>query len=233
MPAPRPPTRALAPVLLAGACALAGCGSPSRANIGLRKEIQSRDAQIVRLQREHDADRATIAGLTNRSGAAAAASLPPDRLDRLFTVHGIKLARLTGGSDLDPARPGDEGLKVYVSLIDQTGDEIKSSGSFVIEAFDLSGAPGGLRVGRWEFPLEQARANWHSFLTRYEYVLTAPWQDVIPRSPELTLKVTFNDELTGRQFTAQQAVKIHPPEAAGSSPPPAPRPGTQPAANSR
>ena len=76
---------------------------------------------------------------------------------------------------------------------------------------------------------------------RYEYVLTCPWQDVVPRHPELTVKVTFTDELTGRQFTLQQALKVNPPPADQSSPSPGPspstapasRPGTQPAADSR
>jgi hypothetical protein len=240
MPLEHPTTRA-ALVPLAVAIALAGCGSPDKVNIALRKEIQQRDAELVKLNRRHDADQATIAGLMSRSGAAAVAMLPPERLDKIFTVHGIKLARLSGGSDLDPSKPGDEGLKLYVGLIDQTGDEFKSSGSFVVEAFDLSAGPGGLRVGRWEFPVEQSQANWHSFLMRYEYVLTCPWQDVVPRHPELTVKVTFTDELTGRQFTLQQALKINPPPAEQRSPSPGPspstapasRPGTQPAADSR
>jgi hypothetical protein len=192
---------------------VAGCGKPNRGNIILRKQAQGLEGQILRLNRQHDADQATIAGLTSRAGAAAIPTLPQDRLDRMFTVHGIKLARLSGGADLDPSRPGDEGIKLYVGLIDQTGDEFKASGSFVVEVFDLSAGNGGLRVGRWEFPVEQAQSNWHSFLMRYEYVLTLPWQDVVPRHPDLTVKVTFNDELTGRQFTIQQPVKIKPPPA--------------------
>jgi hypothetical protein len=219
---------------LAGCICGAGCGSPNIVNIKLRKDIQSRDAKIAQLQRQHDADAATIAGLTSRSGAAAVASLSPDRLDRLFTVYGIKLARLSGGADLDPSRPGDEGIKLYVGLTDQTGDEFKSAGSFVVEAFDLSAGQGnGMRVGHWEFPVEKAKETWHSFLMRYEYVLTCPWQDVVPRHPELTVKVVFNDELTGRQFTLQQAVKINPPPSNEPTPPPSTRPGTQPAADSR
>ena len=228
MPIQRLPTPAAARTLIAGVCAaalaLAGCGSPNRGNIALRKQAQGLENQIAQLKRQHEVDQATIAGLTSRSGAAAVASLAPDRLDRLFTVHGIKLARLTGGADLDPSRPGDEGLKVYVGLIDQTGDELKSSGSFLVEAFDLAAAPDGLRVGRWEFPVDQSRANWHSFLTRYEYVLTCPWQDVVPRGKDLTVKVTFTDELTGRQFAAQQVAKVNPPPADATPAPQTPPP---------
>ena len=188
---------------------LAGCGKPNRANVTLRKELQARDAEIERLKRRHDADVASIAGLNQRIGTVP--TLEPARLERLFTVHGIRLERLTGGADLDPSKPGDEGLKAYVSLIDQHGDELKSSGAFVVEAFDLAEQQAA-RLGRWEFPVEQSQANWHSFLTRYEYVLTCPWQRP-PRHPDVTVKVQFTDELTGRQFTAQHVAKVNVPPA--------------------
>ena len=216
---------------LGAAGALAGCGSPNRPNIALRKKVQELEGEIVQLKRQHEADRATIVGMTQRVGSAP--MLPPERLEQLFTVHGIKLGRLTGGADLDPSKPGDEGLKVYVNLVDQHGDELKSSGSFVIEAFDLAEGPGGMRLGRWEFPVEQSQANWHSFLMRYEYVLTCPWQDKVPRHSDVTVKVTFNDELTGRQFTAQQVVRVNPPPAPSSAPSPSPGSATQPTANLR
>jgi hypothetical protein len=195
-----------AAVLLAAAL-VAGCGKPNRANIVLRKQLQAREGEIAHFKRQHDADVATISGLSRRVGTVP--TLEPARLDRLFTVHGIRLERLTGGADFDPSKPGHEGLKVYVSLVDQTGDEFKSSGSFVIEAFDLSG-PQPVRLSHCEFPVEQSRDKWHSFLMRYEYVLDCPWQQP-PRHPDVTVKVQFTDELTGRQFDAQTVVKVQVP----------------------
>jgi hypothetical protein len=191
--------------------ALGGCNllfkSPSKANIELRKQNQQLEGQIAQLKLQHDADAATITGLTQRTGTVPA--LDPARLEKLFTVHAIRLERLSGGADLDPGKPGHEGLKVYVGLLDQYGDEIKSAGSFVVEAFDL-GAPQATRVAHCEFPVEQAQQNWHSFLTRYEYVLTCPWETP-PRHPDVTVRVQFTDELTGRQFTAQSVVKVEVP----------------------
>jgi hypothetical protein len=201
--------------------AVSGCqflfGSPSKANIQLRKETQQLQGQIAQLKLRHDADAATIAGLTQRTGTVP--TLEPARLEKLFTVHGIRVERLTGGADLDPARPGHEGVKVYVGLLDQYGDEIKSAGSFVVEAFDLAESQSP-RLGHWEFPVEQAQQNWHSFLTRYEYVLTCPWQTA-PRHADVTVRVQFTDELTGRQFTGQSVVKVEVP--------PTTQPATQPA----
>lgn len=194
---------------------LGGCqflfGSPSKANITLRKQNQQLEGKIAELQRRHEADQATINGLSQRVGTVP--TLEPARLDRLFTVHRVELERLTGGADLDGSKPGHEGLKVYVRLLDQHGDEIKSSGSFVVEAFDLSQSD-PRRLGRWEFPVEQSQQNWHSFLTRYGYVLTCPWQGSPPRHEDVTVKVTFNDELSGRQFTAQRVAKVDVPPAA-------------------
>ena len=196
---------------------IAGCGKPNRANITLRKQAQKLEGEIAQLKRRHDADAATIRGLEQRAGTVP--TLESARLGRLFTVHGIRLERLTGGADLDPSGPGHEGLKVYVGLVDQHGDELKASGSFLVEAFDLVEQPPA-RLGRWEFPVEQSQANWHSFLTRYGYVLTCPWQQS-PRHSDVTVRVQFTDELTGRQFTAQHVARV--------DVPPTTQPSTRPA----
>jgi hypothetical protein len=201
--------RSACPALAAAALLLpfAGCGKPNRANIILRKESQDLRSEITRLQQRQKADEATIAGLTNRVGSLP--TLPPDRLARLFTVHSIRLGRMTGGADLDASKPGQDGLKAYVELLDQHGDEIKSAGSFVVEAFELAG-PEPRRLGRWEFPVEKAQDHWHNFLTRYEYVLPLPWQEATPAASDVTVRLTFTDELTGRQFTEQSVVKVQP-----------------------
>ena len=201
------------------ALSVGGCGfifkSPSKANVKLRKQIQGLEGQIAQLQQQHQADEATIRGLAERTGTTPV--LERARLDKLFTTHAIRIGRLTGGADLDPSKAGDEGFKVYVNTLDQTGDTIKSAGSFVVEAFDLSD-PQSLRLGHWEFPVEKAQENWHSFLTRYEYVLNCPWQRAVPRHADVTIRATFTDELTGRIFTAQHVAKVTLP----------PQPGTQP-----
>jgi hypothetical protein len=97
-------------------------------------------------------------------------------------------------------------LKVYVVPTDQTGDELKAAGSFVVELFDLNKTSDNL-VGRWEFNHDQARQSWLGSALLYEYVLTCPWQRP-PEHSELTLKVTFQDELTGRQFATQKVVHV-------------------------
>ncbi|MDB5323436.1 MAG: hypothetical protein JWN40_5067 [Phycisphaerales bacterium] len=188
-------------LLLLGA---AGCGSPSSANIILRKQNQELREQIATLTRAREADAATIRALQQRVGTVP--TLPQERLEKLFTVHGIKFTRLTGGADVDPSKPGDEGIKVYVSPIDDDGEPFKAAGSFVIEAFDLAAKPP--EVGKWTFDVDAARKNWHGALLSHQYVLTCPWEKP-PQHDEVTIKVTFRDELTGRVFDAQTVVKVH------------------------
>jgi hypothetical protein len=202
----------LSAVLAGGAlfCA-AGCGSPSKVNIELRKQTQTLQAENAKLCQEHDADQRVIQGLRDRQGTLP--TLPAERLAKLFTTHGIQFGRLTGGADLDPNKPGDEGIAVYVVPVDETGDKLKAAGSFDIDAFDLA-EPHGPLVGHWHFDLQQTRATWSDVLIEYNYVLICPWQNVIPKHPELTVKVTFFDELTQTPFTAQRVVHVNLPPAA-------------------
>jgi hypothetical protein len=200
-----PITRATVPSLVL--LLLTGCiGKPNAANIELRKENQGLRDQVTALTRERDASRAESASLRERQGAVP--TLPADRLAKLFTTHGLELGRLTGGADLDPDKPGDEGLKVYASPTDDAGQKFKAAGSFVVEAFDLAAPDGQRDVGRWEFKVEDAAKLWSGALLRYEYVLTCPFEKR-PAHGELTVKVTFADELTSRTFTQQKVVKVN------------------------
>src|SRR5947209_6128619 len=83
-----------------------GCGGPNKANIALRKQNQDLTARVDDLKRQHEADVATIVALQQQRGTLA--TLPQDRLERLFTAHDIRIERLTGGADLDTEKPGDE-----------------------------------------------------------------------------------------------------------------------------
>jgi hypothetical protein len=193
------------PLLLSASASLlaAGCGSPSSANIVVRKQNQDLQGKVDSLNREHDADQATIQGLKERIGTLP--TLPEDRLARLFTTHGLSLGKLTGGADLDRDKPGDEGLKVYATPTDDDDDTLKAAGSFVVEAFDLAAKPA--EIGKWTFDTDATRKAWNGSFLSHQYVLTCPWQTV-PRHEELTVKVTFRDELTGREFHEQKIVKV-------------------------
>ena len=153
---------------------------------------------------------ATIQAL--QQNRPTAPSLPEQRLEKLFTTHGITLGRLTGGDDWDSAKPGDDGLKIYAVPTDDQNTPFKAAGSFKIEAFDL-GDPAKPLIGTWTFDTTQTRELFFSHAMLYTYVLTCPWQTV-PAHNDLTIKVTFQDELTGREFTVQKEVRVNPPPAA-------------------
>lgn len=183
-----------------------GCGSPSRANIELRKENQQLHSELTQLQRIHQADQQVIQALRDRAGYLP--TLPASRLAKLFTTHAIRFGRLTGGAKLDPKKPDDEGLAMYVVITDDVGDKIKAAGSFDIEAFDLA-EPQSPLVGHWHFDVDQARKYWTDVLLEYNYALICPWQNKVPVHPDLTVKVTFFDELTQTSFTTQGVVHVN------------------------
>jgi hypothetical protein len=188
----------------------AGCSSPSRANIELRKENQKLQTQIAHLNSQHEADVATIQSYERNRPAVP--TLPEDRLEKLFTTHGIMLGRLTGGDDWDPSKPGDDGLKIYAAPVDGQGDAIKAAGSFKVQAFDLDD-PAKPLIGTWTFNESQTRNLFYNHLMLYTYVLTCPWQ-IVPQHDHLTITVTFDDELTGREYSAQKQVEVNTPAQA-------------------
>jgi len=188
-----------------------GCSTPNTANIELRKQIDQLQTQVADLKRQHDADQATIAGLKSEHTIV---TLPEDRIGQLFTAHGLKFGRLTGGVDLDPDKPGDDGIKVAICPIDDQGQALKSAGSFEIDAFDLALGDNN-RVGHWAFDIEQARQNWYGAAMLYTYVFKCPFEKV-PAHENVTIRVTFTDALTGRIFTAQREVQIKRPPVPNS-----------------
>lgn len=194
---------------LTAAMMLAGCGSPNRSNIQLRKQIQTLQDQVNTLTLKNAASQNMIQGL--QASRPTIPTLPPDELKKLFVAYGIKFARLTGGADLDPDKPGDEGIKAYVSPMDENGTVIQAAGSFVVEAFDLA-LQGDNRIGRWEFSTPADKSMWHSLLLEASYELTCPWQK-IPVHRYLTLKVTFTDELTHASFAVEKGIEVNLPPA--------------------
>jgi hypothetical protein len=183
-----------------------GCSSPSGANIELRKQLQDRDDQIATLQNEHQADLADLRASTRPTTTA----LPPDQIARLFTTHDISIGGMSGGSDLDMNKGADQGLKIYVVPTDDQGQKLKAAGSFTVDAFDLS-LPDDNRIGHWVFDLDATRKSWFGEAFLYTYVLACPWQQRIPTHSSLTVRVTFHDELTGREFVQQKIVAVTPP----------------------
>ena len=197
-------------LVVAPLLALAGCNTPSAANITLRKQNQQLQQQVDDLTAQHARDAATLAA--DVRDRPTVPSLPQDRLDRLVTVQGLQFGKLTGGNNPDSIVGPDTQLSVYVVPIDGQGTAVKAAGAFTVEAFDLARKSGPPLVGTWHFPLARARDLFYDKCSLYTYVLPCPWQ-AVPPHPDLTVRVTFDDELTGRRFVAQTQAKAHPPAA--------------------
>jgi hypothetical protein len=200
-------SRALSMVMAGSVALLAGCYSPSQANIELRKKNQSLESKIEDLNHRHDADDATIRGL--QAQATTVPVLPQNQLDELFTVSGLQFGSLTGGYHPDPNQTGDTMLKVYVVPIDEQGDKIKAAGTFHVDLFDLA-LKSNNRIGEWDFDLEKSRSSWYGGGLLYTYVLDCPWQTA-PIDSKLMARITYIDGLTHRVFVVDKGVTISPP----------------------
>ncbi len=174
----------LAPLLIAG------CGSPSKANIELRKQNQQLNERIAQLEQDDAAAHARIEGLEKRTAAPATQRT----LDSIYTVHSIKLGRLC------IANPA--GIKVYVTPQDQDGDAAKAPGRVTIEAADLAD-PNNRVLDRWELGSAELKSRWRSLGPLQAFVLELPWKTA-PGTSEIEVRVTFQDGLTDRVFRAVQ-----------------------------
>ena len=193
-----PRTILLAMTLLAAACV--GCsGKPHQANVELRKENDALKQQTTRLEREAQQLRSDVRRLESESDVLP--TLPQERLEQLWTVGDIRFGRLTG---IDRRAEGSP-LKVYLRPVDPEGSTMKAAGSITIEAFDLDAEQ--VRLGRWEFSLDEARKLWVGVGMLNEYVLTCPWQGEPPaEGRNLLVRAIFHDALTQRSFQAQTNV---------------------------
>jgi len=196
-PRPRPTTLLAIPLLFLSL----NCGGPNTAGIEVRKENQALREQIEKLERQHAADQASLQAAT----CPSIPTLPPAQLATLYTTHSIELGRLTGGYDSDN-KPGDEGLKIQLTPLDDEGQKLKAAGSITVDLFDLA-LSNNQRIGHWEINPQILRQTWLGSAFQYNYLVKLPWQSP-PQHAELTVKVTFTDALTHRSFTEQKVITV-------------------------
>jgi hypothetical protein len=189
--------------------AITGCGSPSAANTLLRKQNQTLQSQVDQVTAQHQRDVATLAACEQSHPTTR--MLSPEQLDQLVTTHGLKIGNPTGGDNPSSTQGFDTQLKVYVVPIDGDGTPIKAAGSFKIQAFDLDDSQKPM-IGTRTFDQNQTKQLFFSQFLLYTYVLSCPWQTV-PAHSDLTVRITFDDALTGREFVEQTQIKVRPPTA--------------------
>lgn len=210
--APKATARML--ILAVGLLVLPACETgPNPQLKTLQQKVDALEVSNAELQRELAAKRKELDACNRQVGGLS--DLGASRLQHLFTVHKIELARLTGGADYD-GQPGDDGVTAYLRPLDAAGDVLKAAGEITIELIDTSapGSPRSLGVYVHDDPDELADLWYGGFMTDH-YTVKCPWDSGagLPSQREVTVKATFLDYLTGKTLTATEVVEVDlPPE---------------------
>lgn len=184
--------------------AVAGCG-PTKADPRVtqiqeledRVEQQGRDLAAKDAQLQAQADQ--IQTLQGLGGDKA--------IDRLVHVSSIGIDQLSGGYDDD--RDGrDDGLVIYLRLLDDEQDSIKAAGSVLVRVMDLAAAEGPVMLGEVSFGAEELKSMWYGRLMSSHYAIKVPLASLAlpPARDRLTVRALYTDLLTGRAFDAQAEV---------------------------
>jgi hypothetical protein len=186
---------------------LAGCATPNKANIELRKQNAALDNKIQALTRRDEILTAQIIGM--QQSATTLPALPLSRLDLMLTAHGLDVSKLSGGADIHHQGHGQTGIRLYVAPIDDMGNPLQATGTFVIDAYDLA-EPKHPHIGHWVITPLQCKNDWVlAFLRAAYFMFDLPYQQR-PQHAKITMHIKFTDELTGRVFTAQRVVDVQP-----------------------
>ena len=157
-------------------------------NTKLKSDI--RDMQMELLARQKQIQ--TLQGLGEK------------RMELLFCVTDIELGKYTAGADLDD-KPGQDGIRVYLTPIDRDGHAIKSAGEVKIQLFDLAAKEN--LVAEYDFPVEKISERWAAGFMTFHYRFDCPWATP-PEHNEIIVRAEFTDYLTGKTFTAQTVCKV-------------------------
>jgi hypothetical protein len=169
--------------------ALADARKESEAVAKLTEEIEELKADVARLKKE----KARVLEAQNLS-------------EKEFVVTKVALGVLTSAVNLDED-PGDDGIQVYLYLLDQSGDPIKRAGSVRLELYDLS-RESRIIIDQWELGPDELAKFWSQFLSVYSFRLN--WHGPCPSSGHYVLRGVFIDR-HGREFKSFRDVEITPP----------------------
>lgn len=201
------------------ACALApvfafGCEMfQSTDAAALKQENQRLEREVGRLERESITTAQTIEEL--KTQVSRLQHLGARRLEQLYYADRIEIEQLSGGYD-DDKQPGDDGVIVYLRPLDSVGDPIKAAGDIRVELFDLGSSEGERKVGECIVPVAKAQEMWYGRFMTYHYTIRCPWEGRPPTNPEVTVRASFLDYLTGRELNATREVRVLPPPTAGA-----------------
>ncbi len=190
-------------LLLAMGLALAGCAGGDPRVPALQTELAQRDRQIEQLQLR--VNELTQSLRAQQAQIQRLQGLGEDRLENVNRVERISLGRHTGGYDADTAAAGSEAVRVYLQPIDTQGNAIKAAGSVTVQVYDLADGP--TLLAQCDYPVDQIGQHWTRGLLGSYYVLNCPWTSP-PTRRDLTVRVSFVEYLTGKEFSAQKTIEV-------------------------
>lgn len=191
---------------------MGGCNSDMRLSLmGRGSDEEKLQKELTETRNELQDARETLSGMQTvvveqQKQIKSLQDLGPRRLESLYHVKGITLGRYTGPADFD-GQPGSDGLKVYLRTIDQTGDAIKAAGQVSVQLFDLALPAEKNLIGEYHWDTEKLSKTFSGGFMTYHYTLKCPFV-AKPQNPEITVRVTFIDYLTGKHFSTQKVCKI-------------------------
>ncbi len=186
---------------------MGGCANYAK-NAPLYRQNVALQNQNTLLESQLKSERAKVADLKDQLAAKTPrfATLPPGRLDQLFTVTSVSISGDTRSSRLGN-NPTLRGFRIFVRTGMAGGMALPATGQFVLEAFDLAAPAGRERVGRWVFTPMESKKDWYGMFGINAFAFDCPWK-LPPSHRQITFKVAFTDALTGQVFTAQRLVKV-------------------------
>lgn len=185
-------------------CLLVGCNDQ-------KQFIDDSRAQLIQEKRQLQQEKAALeqANAQLKEQIATLQKFPSDRMDQFVKVEKIEFGKFTRAYDGDIEQDPDgydDGVIVYLILKDQYGDVIKAAGTVEIEIWDL--AAGKDIIGE-VIPMSDLQDYWLSGPLTNHYKFQLPWpKDHPPANRFLTLKLRFQEALTGKTFEEHKKIEI-------------------------
>lgn len=162
------------------------------------------ESRIVTLEAERREDQRRAEELEAK--LARMRGFEKDRLGQLVHVGELKFGRYT--------RATAAGVTVYLTVYDQKHDKIKASGVLTIELWQLQADADERLLGRWRYEPAALEEHWLEGFLTYHYKFELPWREGRePTGAGVTIRVRFEELLTGEVFEIQKLVGLQVEEA--------------------
>ena len=133
--------------------------------------------------------------------------LPEDKFDSLYDLKKIRLTRYTNFYDKDKDGKKEK-LIVYLQPVDSEDNKVKAGGTVDVQLWDLSKESDKSLLAEWHVKPDELKKFWFDTFLTTNYRLAFDVNDIVKNFDKpFTVKVTFNDYLSGKVFEEQKIIK--------------------------